>query len=249
MSWLNRKKKQRLSASNRLTNDEHQELERVLMNCQIEPVSDLLIPYLSRMKGLLREYQNGKIIFEERFKKICNYLEGLKQNPKYVLNEFKQKAHINALTLLGSIKIMVSGLSDEVNRHNPKSEASNSYFIKRLPPNLRLYLSPDSWRLYEVYALLYQSENHIFLNKDLLDDFPKTIGSNEGGELNTGNIVNDKKETVKNDEKAGSEVTPVKESSLQKYEESKIAEEAEQSLSVDDIFNEVLGKGTEGEQP
>lgn len=247
MSWLTRKKKPVLVGSNRLTNHEHQELERVLLNCQIEAVSDALVPYLSRMKSLLREYEHGKVMFENRFNAICDYLEGLKQNPKYALNEFKQKAHINALTLLGSIKLMVHGLADEISHQNPKLKVSNAYFIKRLPPNLRLHLSPDSWRLYEVYALLFQSGTTVVLNQDLLMDFPKMNDSSDKGELADCIDTPEPTEPSASDKKPEQEASPVKADALIDSEDSEESNESDNNFSVEDIFSEILSKPTEGE--
>ncbi len=116
MSWLTIKKSNKpiTLQSKHLSAESMQELLRVLSTPQMECFDDVLIPFLERLRNILRSNPKGDQVFSKRFKHLCGVLKAIKADPQLPAHSFAHHTQIKIVTVFLVLRIMLCGLATEL---------------------------------------------------------------------------------------------------------------------------------------
>lgn len=186
MSWFNTKKAKETHGEpfkiGALTPYEIRDLKAHLYTSQIELTSEVFVPFISRLKHLLNKSALVDI-YETRFVRFTDYLKALSAAPAFQNNQTVQRKTIARVTLLGGIRCLLYDLPALWLKQDEVTALTQTQLMMRIPPNFRLYLSPENWRSFELQAVAFGTLTSWVLNADFCDYMPEALGISLGEAL------------------------------------------------------------------
>ena len=170
--------------SRQLSERQLYELRRHIPTAQLELLDCILMVSLGHTAPLLSDLpgriDTSKSLFEERVNQIIKLFREIKQLPEMSNSTSTTRSKNNALVSFAFYRVLFHGVIDSAIESGIMSHDSDPWvLLKRIPPKLANYLGSQSWRLYELYKLVFGQLNDVTLNQDLSTQLERLCGSHQ----------------------------------------------------------------------